>query len=188
MRKILRLPKCPYCHKKISYVGSQFLKTKGEYSCESCKCISNVYISKVAYALASFVCIIALLVVVLYSIMGDPGNIIGVIFVLIPFVIFYLLVPLLVRLVPCKDKSAVKKLQDKAIPNIPSENAYNQAAVHNKTNPVKLDVEEGFSAKFMKAKNKVHNPDTDSENEAPENDENMEHTKVAIDIGEKNKL
>ena len=90
MAKTIKLPTCPYCHKRISYVGSIFLKTKGEYNCPRCKCISNVVISRSAYAIASTVCIAALLIVVLYTISGAPSSFLGIACVLAPFLIFYI--------------------------------------------------------------------------------------------------
>ncbi len=188
MHKVFRLPRCPYCHKRVSYLGSMFLKTKGEYNCESCQCISNVYISKVAYAIASVVCILALLIVVIYSFIGDHGNLIGLIFLFVPFLLFYIFVPLLVRLVPCKDKSAVTRLKDKSIPNMPSEAAYQQALSHQKAKPVKLDVEEDFSTRFMKAKNHtqvmkaITEPAAVPTNEPDLPEEDLGQTKVALDL------
>ena len=109
----ISLPKCPYCNKKISFVGASFLKTKGEYCCDNCKCISNVVINRSMYGIASITCVVSLLILVLYSFFGDSGNFIGVILVLLPFLIFYGCAPFFVRLEPCVDKSYEKKLIEK---------------------------------------------------------------------------
>ena len=180
MQKIMTLPSCPYCHKKISYVGSMFMKTKGEHCCSSCKCISNVVLSRAAYALASAVCIIALLIVLIYSISGDHGSFLGIACVLAPFLIFYLSVPLLVRLVPCKDKSAVKKLIDKSTNGVPSDVAYQSAAA---SSPVKLDVEEDFSTRFMKAKKETKQAESIEDIPSSEfEEEDIQNTKIAFSI------
>ncbi len=191
MHNIFKLPRCPYCNKKISYIGSSFLKTKGEYNCGSCKCISNVVISRAAYAMASFVCVLALLIVVIYSFAGDHGSIMGILYVVAPFLIFYIIVPLLVRLVPCKDKSAVRKLKDKTIPDMPGENAYQQAAAQNSSAAVDLSVEEDFSARFMKAKSNSKSKHEYAEENEPSQIENSEpedigNTKIAFDISSEN--
>ena len=161
MAKILVLPKCPYCKKKISYIGAMFMKTKGEHNCPYCKCISNVVISRAAYGIASGVCIIALLIVVLYTMSGDHGKFTGMILVLAPFLLFYLIVPFLVRLAPCKDRSAVQKL-------IENNTAPRPTQPHVKSKPVKLSVEDDFSAKFMMAKNNSHTGHFEKLNSIPD--------------------
>lgn len=182
-KAIKKLPTCPYCHKRISYIGSMFLKTKGEYNCPQCKCISNVVIARSAYAIASAVCIIALLIVVLYTVSGDHGSFLGMACVLAPFLIFYLVVPLFVRLIPCKDQSAVKKILDKTASSMPGEAAY-QAAMQNSTKPVLLDVEEDFSAKFMKAKSHTKSLQEAGIDESPSDGEpeDIQNTRIAFEI------
>lgn len=185
MAKILVLPKCPYCKKKISYIGAMFMKTKGEHNCPYCKCISNVVISRAAYALASLVCISSLLIVVLYSIAGDHSSFLGLACVLAPFLIFYIVTPLLVRLVPCKDRSAVKKILDKA----PQRPAYEKPAAQPVQKPVTLDVDENFSAKFMRAKSNVQKnaedsamADGETDNTVPEVMEDIRNNAVDFEI------
>ena len=185
MSEKVKLPRCPYCHKKISYPGAMFLKTKGEYNCGSCKCISNIVISRAAYALASMVCIVALLIVVLYSMGGDHGSFLGLACVLAPFLIFYIMIPFFVRLVPCKDKSAVKRLLEKGGAVIPNETAVFPAVPHAEAKPVKLDVDEDFSAKFMKAKSSVQKNTEGAEQLVPgemQEIEDIQNTKIAFEI------
>lgn len=171
------------------------MKNKGEHTCRSCNCIANVVISRVAYALASLVCIIALLLVVLYSIGGDHSSVLGIISVLIPFLIFYILIPFFVRLVPCRDKSAVQKLMDKASALKPAVNVPAPAPVSmpdypiSQAKPVELDVEEDFAAKFMKAKNNVQHKtmqeSAEQEGAVPHMEENINNTRIAFEIGTK---
>lgn len=192
MAKTIKLPTCPYCHKRISYVGSIFLKTKGEYNCPRCKCISNVVISRSAYAIASTVCIAALLIVVLYTISGDHSSFLGIACVLAPFLIFYIAVPFFVQLVPCKDKSAVKKIMDRTASDMPNEAAY-QAAMQTSAKPVMLDVEEDFSAKFMKAKshNKALYQEASNATEAdalPHEPEDIQNTRIAFEINHETQM
>ena len=185
MSKILQLPRCPYCHKKISYISSTFMKTKGEHNCASCKCISNVVISKTAYALARLVCIAAFLIVLLYSISGDHGSFLGIAAVLAPFLVFYLIVPFFVRLEPCKDQSAVRKILDRDTANRPNDSAY-QAAANSAAKPVKLDVEDDFSKKFMQAKHRnTRTLQENTENAAevsPDEIEDIGNTRLSFEI------
>ena len=184
MSNSFKLPRCPYCHKKISYIGSMFMKTKGEHNCGSCKCISNVIISRGAYALASAVCIVALLIVVLYTIGGDHGSYMGIACVLAPFIIFYITIPFFVKLVPCKDKSAVKKILDKRASAFQAIQNSSKPAI----TPVTLDVEEDFSAKFMKAKkNNIEKNAADraGQDELPDGEpEDIGNTKIDFEISE----
>ena len=167
MPRFFRLTRCPYCHRKISYISASFLKTKGEYTCESCKCVSNVIINKTLYAIASVVCIIALLIVLIYSNTGDHGSLWGFVFVLIPFILLYIIVPFFVRLEPCKDKSAVQKIKIKE-KQTKQKDAKRPAEKTKKpalSKPIELDVEEDFSSKFMKTKSTVvsSRPETDED-------------------------
>ncbi|MBQ9461202.1 MAG: hypothetical protein IJU51_04710 [Clostridia bacterium] len=179
----IKLPRCPYCHKKIGYIGSMFMKTKGEHNCSSCKCISNVVISRGAYALASAVCIVALLIVVLYTLGGDHGSYMGIACVLAPFIIFYITIPFFVKLIPCKDKSAVNKILEKRASAMPNETALE--AIQNAAKPVTLDVEDDFSARFMKAKksNIEKNGFTDQEYQPADGEpEDIGNTKIDFEI------
>ncbi len=164
------------------------MKTKGEHNCNTCDCISNVTISKKAYALASLVCVVSLLIVVLYSMAGNHGSFLGIAAVLMPFLIFYILVPFFVRLTPCKDQSAVKKLLDRNASDRPSDAAY-QAAANSAAKPVMLDVEEDFSQKFMQAKhqNSLRSLEENDEENEPVTDqepEDIQNTKIAFEINE----
>ncbi len=144
------LTECPYCHRKISFFGAAILKTKGEHCCAGCKCISNVTINKSIYGVASGAVVLSFLILFLYSIFGDHGNIWGIFYVLAPFLIFYILVPYFVRLEPCNDKSAVKKLHRKISP-IPEE----KQKSYVQEQPIDLDIGADFGASFMKVKNSI---------------------------------
>lgn len=104
---------CPYCGSKVSYFDSLFMKNKGEYTCKHCGCITNVGFDRTIYAITSITCVLALLLVVLYMIFGDLTNLWGILLVIIPFLIFYCIVPFFLVLVPTQDKSYAKKVMDK---------------------------------------------------------------------------
>lgn len=136
-------------------MGALLLKNKGEYCCDKCGCISNVVISRSLYGLASGTCVLALLILVLYSYFGNHGNILGVLLVLLPFIVFYSLVPFFVHLEPCIDKSAERKIivkrQTAAI-----ENTLDKIQIPSKNiNPIELNVSDDFSKNFIQAKNMV---------------------------------
>ncbi len=146
------LTNCPYCHRKVSYFGASILKTKGEHCCSGCNCISNVVINKSIYGIASATVVISFLILFLYSMFGDHGSPWGILFVLAPFLLFYLIVPWFVKLEPCNDKSAVKKLHRKISP-IPEQKQQN----YTPEQPVDLDVGADFGTSFLNIKNSIKN-------------------------------
>ena len=87
------LTRCPYCGKKISYPGAMLIKKKGEYYCYKCQCTSNVIIHSGLSALAAFVCVLGVLLVLLFSMFGDHGDLKNILWVVMPFVVFYLATP-----------------------------------------------------------------------------------------------
>lgn len=172
MQKKLKLPRCPYCHRKISFLGAYFLKTKGEYCCDTCKCISNVVINRSIYGIASLTCVLSLLILVLYSYFGDHGSLLGILLVLLPFIIFYAFVPFFVRLEPCADRSYEKKIIEKK--TVVPETAYNPTVTETyRTNPIELNVSEDFSKNFIKTKNMVEQQNKyETETETPKDENN----------------
>ena len=144
------LTKCPYCHRKVSFFGAAILKTKGEHCCSGCNCISNVVINKSIYGIASAAVVLSFLILFIYSMFCDHCNPWGIVFVLLPFLLFYIIVPFFVRLEPCNDKSAVKKLHRKISP-IPEHKQPNYVPEQ----PVDLEVGADFGASFMKVKNSI---------------------------------
>lgn len=139
---------CPYCHRKVSIIGANVLKTKGEHVCKGCKCISNVVIRTALYAIASISVVTSLVILLLYTAMGDHSDIKGVLYVLAPFIVFYLAVPFFVKLEPCTDKSAVSKLKRKISP-IPTPEKTEPV---RQDKPIDLDVGEDFRQSFAMAK------------------------------------
>lgn len=139
---------CPYCHRKVSIIGANVLKTKGEHVCKGCKCISNVVIRTALYAIASVSVVLSLVILLLYTAMGDHSDIRGVLYVLAPFVVFYIAVPFFVKLEPCTDKSAVSKVRRKISP-IP---VPEKPEPVKQENPIELDVSDDFRQSFARAK------------------------------------
>ena len=163
MAKGLKMTKCPYCKGRVSYVTGFFIKTKGEYVCNTCKGVSNVLLNKTPYAVASAICIIGLLIMMIYTGSCDHGNPIGILLVLLPFIVFYLIVPFFVRLEPCKDKTGVENIK-KSVP-LPPATTRRSAVRIEEEEPVRVykgsasdnsddDIGIDFTRKFMIAKNK----------------------------------
>lgn len=144
------LSRCPYCGQKISYIGSMFLRKKGEHYCYKCQCTSNIVIHRGLYALASGVCVIAFLIMLLFSMFGDHADLRGILWVFLPFLVFYIVTPFFIRLEPFNDKIYPQKRAPKPITL--SQRKVKKPAP-KKVKPITLDVEDDFSKKFMQAKN-----------------------------------
>jgi len=119
------------------------IKKKGEYYCYKCQCTSNVIIHQGLSALAAFVCVLAVLLMLLFSMFGDHSDLTNIIWIVMPFVVFYIATPFFVKLEPFNDKIYPMKRMPKRI--------FNKKTKSPK--PVQLDVENDFSKKFMLAKN-----------------------------------
>ena len=151
---------CPYCHRKVLLIGAAVLRTKGEHVCKGCKCTSNVVIHRALYAIASVSTIVSLIILLAYSAVGDHGDPRGILYVFLPFLIFYILVPFFIKLEPCPD-TAVNRLKRKAnpipvVPDIP-------AARQDK--PIELNVGADFKSSFLKAKTVAKSVEVDSSEE-----------------------
>lgn len=175
------LTECPYCHRKVSYFGAGILKTKGEHSCTGCKCISNVVIHRALYGIGGGAVVISLILVLLLSAYMKHDNIWGIILVLLPYLIFYIVSPFFIRLEPCNDKSAVNKLRRKIEP-VPIEKRH---SINKIEQPIELNVGEQFSSNFMKAKSSMKSGEENYSEEYSENifpEENSKDIKSGIDI------
>ncbi len=98
----MKLAKCPYCGRRLSYTSAFMYKSKGEYRCNRCKKESNIYINKkmwLAFTLTLMVAIIAMTFIIMY--LADKNPFVFLL-VMIPFMIFYLFVPFFVTLRPLK--------------------------------------------------------------------------------------
>lgn len=130
-KKNKRLAKCPYCGRSVSYFDSLFMKNKGEYTCKRCGCIANVGLNRNLYAVTSILCVFVLLLVVLYLFFGDLTNLWSLLLVIIPFAVYYCIVPMFLMLVPTSDKSQAKRVMDKKMTNTQSIFIEAQKQVHS---------------------------------------------------------
>lgn len=94
--------KCPYCGKRISYFTALSIRRRGEYYCKKCKKESNIHINKTIWVMFVAVLVMSLIIMGYYIFMTDRENIIFVLLVAVPFLIFYIFSPLFVRLRPKK--------------------------------------------------------------------------------------
>lgn len=98
----MKITKCPYCSKQLSFFQAFFVRTKGEYFCNKCKKESNVMIKKALLMPFILLLILSLVILFLFLFITDRTNLWFMFFVAVPFIIFYLITPFYVELKPRK--------------------------------------------------------------------------------------
>ena len=98
----MKLTKCPYCGKQMTYFQAFFNRTRGEFFCNKCKKESNILIKK-ALLIPFFVTLfLSILILLAFFFMTDKTNLWFMLFVIIPFIGFYAFTPFFVVLKPRK--------------------------------------------------------------------------------------
>lgn len=96
--KKFRLPRCPYCGKKLNPLYSWYLKNQGEYLCPKCGGISNVILDPAVYILGNGAVILALIGFLVTRISGNVFDLTVLLWLVLPFFVFSVLCSFLVRL------------------------------------------------------------------------------------------
>lgn len=96
--KLFRRPQCPYCGARLNYAKAWVLKTRGEYICPKCGGLSNVRQNAATYRIAFVVITLSTIFFIIGLVGGTNLALITLPAILILFLIFFLLSPLLVRL------------------------------------------------------------------------------------------
>ena len=98
----MKLTKCPYCGKQMTYFQAFFNRTRGEFFCNKCKKESNILIKK-ALLIRFFVALfLSILILLAFFFMTDKTSLWFILFVIIPFIGFYAFTPFFVVLKPRK--------------------------------------------------------------------------------------
>ena len=98
----MKLPKCPYCGKQMGYVRAFFTRNQGEYFCKRCRKESNVVISKGVFIPFVVALVFAIFILLAFFMLTDRENLWFMLFVAVPFIIFYMFTPFFVTLKPKK--------------------------------------------------------------------------------------
>lgn len=97
----MKITKCPYCSKQLTYFQAFFNRNRGEFFCNKCKKESNILIKK-TLLIPFFIALALSLLILLGFFLTDRTNLWFMLFVAIPFVGFYAVTPLFVVLKPRK--------------------------------------------------------------------------------------
>lgn len=98
----MKITKCPYCGKQLTFMQVFLVRNRGEYFCNKCKKESNILIKKSLLLPFIIATILSLLILAVFIFGTDRTNLIFALLVAIPFFGFYLLTPFYVELKPRK--------------------------------------------------------------------------------------
>ena len=98
----MKITKCPYCSKQLTYFQAFFVRNKGEYFCNKCKKESNVLVRKSLFAPFIIALVISLIILLLFFTLTDKTNFWFILLVALPFFGFYFITPFFIDLKPRK--------------------------------------------------------------------------------------
>jgi hypothetical protein len=96
--KKFRSPACPYCGKKVNPIRTWCLKKQGEYQCGKCQGISNIVLDPTMSLFGVSAIFLSVLIFLIFKFFVGEVNLLCVILMILPFLIFNLLALFLVRL------------------------------------------------------------------------------------------
>lgn len=98
----MKMRKCPYCGRRISYTSSFASRRKAEYVCQKCGKESKVVIDKKVILFFVVAAVISLAIMAGWILAGLVSNPLGILLVAIPLVIFAAVTPNFVHYEPFK--------------------------------------------------------------------------------------
>lgn len=104
---------CPYCGQKVSYLTAIMEKDKGEHTCKKCGRNSTVYFVKALRAAIIAAVAVSAVILTIWLVAGDYTNLWGMLWVFLPFLVFYVCTPVFYRLVPLKTTAAKAEKEKK---------------------------------------------------------------------------
>lgn len=98
----MKIKKCPYCSKRISY-GSVFSsRQKAEYVCDRCKKESKVTIDRTIYIAFALAASISVAIMAGWILAGMSSNPLGILLVALPLIVFTFISPNFLKFEPLK--------------------------------------------------------------------------------------
>lgn len=131
----MKIKKCPYCSKRVSYIAGFSSRRKSEYICTRCGKESKVVINKMIFIGFALAVAIAALIMLYWIKSDNISNPLGILLVAVPFVIFMLISPLFLNYVPLKKYK--KSMEAKKAGMVYSDNIAGDIADEFEFNPVK---------------------------------------------------
>lgn len=98
----MKITKCPYCGKQLTFMQAFVIRNRGEYFCNKCKKESNILIRKSLLGPFIGATALSILFLLVFFFATDRTNLFFMLLVALPFFGFYLLTPFFVELKPRK--------------------------------------------------------------------------------------
>lgn len=98
----MKITKCPYCGKQLTFMQAFVIRNRGEYFCNKCKKESNILIKKALLGPFIGATVLSILFLLLFYFATDRTNLFFMLLVALPFFGFYLLTPFYIELKPRK--------------------------------------------------------------------------------------
>ena len=98
----MKITKCPYCGKQLTFMQAFVIRNRGEYFCNKCKKESNILIRKSLLGPFIGATAISVLFLLIFFFATDRTNLFFMLLVALPFFGFYMLTPFYVELKPRK--------------------------------------------------------------------------------------
>lgn len=98
----MKITKCPYCGKQLTFMQAFLVRNRGEYFCNKCKKESNILIKKSLLTPFIGAVVLSLVFLAIFLFMTEKTNLWFMFLVALPFFGFYMLTPFYVDLKPRK--------------------------------------------------------------------------------------
>ena len=98
----MKITKCPYCGKQLTFMQAFVIRNRGEYFCNKCKKESNILIRKSLLGPFIGATAISILFLLIFFFATERTNLFFMLLVALPFFGFYMLTPFYVELKPRK--------------------------------------------------------------------------------------
>ena len=98
----MKITKCPYCGKQLTFMQAFVIRNRGEYFCNKCKKESNILIRKSLLGPFIGATAISVLFLLIFFFATERTNLCFMLLVALPFLGFYILTPFYVELKPRK--------------------------------------------------------------------------------------
>lgn len=84
----MKIKKCPYCGRKITYSSAFASRQRGEYVCQRCGKESKVIVDKKIIMVYIAFLLVAVVIMACWIMLGNISNPLGILLVALPFIIF----------------------------------------------------------------------------------------------------
>lgn len=96
----LNLPVCPYCRAEVGYLEAFTVKNKSSHKCSNCNSTTEVSLTSIMFKSLEVVEIISLIIAAIAIFKGGVYCLLGLIFITLIFISFYIFSPFMMRLNP----------------------------------------------------------------------------------------